>query len=449
MLTSCYGTISFDNPVFYRAPLFQGHPQHNLKSWRTSIEARYAHGVATKSRSKASKKVPLLDLYGPLDLATLGMNVEGASFADTKKYWGKPAAGDKNFYSYLPKRKEPNATVNLHGRLKVEEVDITVRQSLFSGFFVQADLPIRRVSLDRVQFNVAGNNNLSGSVDGLADVERFLQAGDFLNILKEHKFALPKDDAGNAILPTSYHDTLLPEITISGGWQAESSSILNYFEGVRGNVKVGAVLPLGSKKSEDDLLALPLGFNNHIGFMASVQAELDVWSFAVIGAQAGVRLFLSQERTLRLHTDMRQQGWLALQKGAVSVDRGTVWDLSGYIKAEEIIYGLSVAAGYSFVKQEQTVLTLRDSEFLKDFVADEKASGRLVSRDHIINSDGRYCAWDMQTIHLYAQYDGKYHTDSLVAPCVSCAYSYPLTGRRSIITDMLAGSVQLSMVWSF
>ena len=452
-LSVCYGTMSFDNPVFYRAPLFQGVPQHDLQDWKTSVEVRYARGSSTDSRNASGKKNPLMNLYGPLDLVPLGVNVE--SGRTTKSYWekatppGHPAA---NFYSYLPNRKGLDGTVDLHGRLKVEEFDVTVRQGLFSGFFVQADLPVRRVSLDKVQLKRMGNNDLSGNVTHThhLNVDAFLApAGDFIKILDENGFNLPKDNAGQSILPTGYRKTAAPEAVISAGWQAENSTILNYFEGVRGSVKAGAILPLGSKRDEDNLLAFPIGFNQSIGFMASVQAELDVWDFFVVGAQAGVRLFMSQERVIRLRTDERQQGWLALQKGRVNIDRGSVWDLSGYVKAEEIIYGLSVAAGFSFVKQEQTLLSLRDDEVLKSFVADEKANNRLVSRDRIVNTDKRYGAWDMQTIHLYVEYDGKVHTDSAFAPAVSCAYSYPLAGRQVIMTEMLSGSARLSMVWDF
>jgi hypothetical protein len=437
---------SLDNPVFYRTPLFQGTIKEEIPEWTTGLSIRYVQGKTKNSWDDHGNKIALFSSCGPINLLTLGVGIENKK-TDTEKYWKEGGGG---VFPTINNLSPKDGKIDLHGSIKIREVGVTLEQSLFSGFFLQAYAPIRNVRVNAKEFKNLGQNNLNGT-----NVDNFIK-NDLPKILVENGFAIPQKD-GIYSFPTSFKKTEIPEFVLSAGWTGKDSESFNYIEELRGSFKLGCILPIGSRKNSP--LAIPLGYENHFGFNARMQAEVNIWSFFVLGGDAGASVFLKKDRNIRMKTDKQQSGWLTLGYGNASVDLGSIWDIAGYIKAEKIVQGLSIILGYSFTKQERMTLLLKDNIFLKTAVSQAEAAGEggggggarthqsFVSKNEIINSDERLKGWETQTIHLSAKYDFKENIKSNFAPAVEISYDYPITGRRSFPAEMIGGSIRLDFSW--
>lgn len=449
-VTACCARVGFDNPVFYRPTRISATPaEKNVKDWQTVIAVNFSRGVTHNSRDGHEKKRQLLSLYGPVDLLALGMNVDDiAKMSKTNDNWKSGGALSKSFAA----RKDQDGMMDITGHFRIQEVDVSLQQTIFSGFFMQADLPIRDIRLDEIKYKRLGAKILGG-----IDLDDFIQET-LAPILEENKFKLPTEN-GKKVLPSRFTKMRTPEVVLSLGWQGVGENILNYFEAIRGKLQLGAIVPMGTRKDEDLLIAMPVGYNNFFGVSMAAQGELKLWKYLVLGAQAGAKLFMRSQRNIRLKTSKDQQGIIALGKAMVSYDPGTIWNFTGYFKGEHLFRGLSVSAGYTFARQEETWIGVKDPNFLKDYVASQKPfgpsmkdlslTGRFVSRDEIVNDDQRFKMWDMQTVHLMAEYDMQHDFKTMFAPCFGFSYDLPITGRRVFLPEMFSGSATLSCSWDF
>lgn len=470
---ACSASLGFDNPVFYRPMKIQGTPvEQNAKDWQTSLGVNVAYGSTHKSRDGHEKKRQLLSIYGPVDLVTLGLNLNApAAATQTNTYWGKTGLTGE-FGSMALTRQGQDGMMDIAGCFRIQEVDVSLQQTLIAGFFLQADLPVRDVSIDQVKYNRLGNQIVSR-----IDVDAFIK-NQLPQVLKENGFTVPLVN-GAPVLPTSFKKIRTPEAMISLGWQGVGTNVLDYFDAIRGKLQLGGILPMGSRKDEDLILAIPIGYNNFFGVSMDVQGELKLWKYLVLGGQAGAKLFLRSDRTIRLRTlpvqqlqngiQVKQQGWFALGRGKVSCDPGTIWNFAGYIKGEHLYRGLSITAGYTFARQEETWLSVKDDTFLSAYVNAQQQfgitnttiqqtplsgtqfnfDGKFVSKNEIVNDDQRFKMWDMQTIHLMAEYDMKHDFKATLAPCFGFSYDLPITGRRVLLPEMFSGSASFSCTWDF
>ena len=409
---------------------------------------RYAGGRTRKGFNVGEHKTELFNIFGSTDVTKLGLGLEdldAASMSKTSDFWKKNGTGTFN-KDQITGVTGNDGKIELRGRLKVEDLALTVKQSVFSGFYVQLYAPLRSVKVDQVGFKNLGKTNIPATA--LYSMETFIK-DDFPTILKENGFK-----PFTTFDKSFFKKTTVPEMLFSAGWQGMGSESFGIIDLVRGFLQAGALVPLSGRKNVDDLFSIPLGYNDYWGFNFQASGEVALWKM-VVGGHAGVSVFIPSERSVRMKSDESQTGWFVLGKGRAKVDRGAVWDLSGYIKMDRVFSGLSFLVGYSFTRKEDTQLTIRDEKFLSTVVKagldHEDSVGtkrpRFISKNKIINSDVRLRGWNQQTVHAMAEFNAKGCFKSRFAPVVRIEYSYPVVGRRAFATDMIGGTLGLQVSW--
>jgi len=162
------------------------------------------------------------------DITKLGVGLQDITKkTETNKFWG--ATGSLSTANPTGK----NGKVDFHGKMRIEEFDFEVKQNLFSGLFVQAHVPLRRVKIDRIEHKNLGEPTLAGQ-----NVDTFIK-DDLPKVLEENGFI----DTWNE----SFKRTRVPEFLISGGWEGFNEDAFDVIESVKGSAQVGVIIPTGTK----------------------------------------------------------------------------------------------------------------------------------------------------------------------------------------------------------
>jgi hypothetical protein len=434
-------------------------PTKQVKNWTSTILIGYEQGSATGSWDGDEKKQWLFSCYGPVDLLRLGLHVGAADVAtgasaptsQTYNYWGyKWAADTKAGSASGTFSKEINTRgindtgrVDLGGRCRVQECEILLKQNIISGFFAQAQIPLRQVKLDRLCYSNGSQKVVPTDATGIT-IDTFVKTI-FSQVLQESKF--------NTNWSDSVSKTGVGDITVGLGWHGYSHGDSEILKSLKGELFTGLVLPTASGKDEDRIFSLPLGYNKHLGFTASGGAQGALFAdWFNVGVTGSVIVFTTKNKYLRMKTDYNQTGWLMLEKGNAEVDQGAIWHAGGYIQVGPWA-GLSLRGGYSFTTQEHTSLKVKDDNFLKTYVTSEAVEdltvtpnkiAHVVSKDDIVNSDDRLRGWDVQMFHVALSYQPVLDKQEKIVPHLALEYAYPITGKRMFRLPMIGGHVSVS-----
>lgn len=432
------GLQAFDVPVFYRAPLFQGKPASSADSWVAYPKIRYVYSDARKSFDSHSKSVSLLSTNGFFDLGKLGVNVQTLKPL-TKVLWdptvipGPPPTLTGEFAA------GPDIPVEVSGRFLSHQFDISWRQNIMAGFFVEAYLPVKWIEIDKVKFVNKGEEKVGKSASTAKVVDDFIK-NELDPILKENGFISIK---------TPFKDSGFGDLIIAGGWQSEICTNVGFIDLVLGQLKIGMILPLAGKRDIDHVFALPIGNDQFLGVLGRFNLEVGLWKLFRFGASIGTEIFFTEERTERVATSKNQRGWIFLEKAKVKKDLGSIWDLLAYAEGREVIGALSVLLGVSYTKQERTQLSIRDDNYLKTFIKEQKALATIVSQNDIANSNDMLANWEQYVLHLLLEYDLKLHKNVWIAPKFSFAADLPFYGRRTFKANAFGGSMALMIDFAF
>ncbi|MBY0353773.1 hypothetical protein K2W90_05395 [Candidatus Babeliales bacterium] len=437
---------AIDLPVFYRAPLFQGTPDWLVRDKASNLSISYMTGSGSAARNGDGSREELLGIYGAVDIARLGLYVENPG-ALTYPLWRDPsleAMGDPapQFNGFaIPNTDSPNGKVVYNGKINTYQVGLTFKQSIFSGLYFMAHAPIRHVKL----YNITHKNLGAAAVNG-KNVEDFITM-ELPAILKENGFTDINDQ---------FSLTTVPEILVAAGWEGASTTLFNKdLKYLRGSVQIGGLIPVASRKKEDTLIAIPLGYNSLWAIDARASAELGVLEKLAVGINGGATIFFQDHRDVRLKTDANQSGFAMLGKAHTEVDYANLWHLSGYVKVEKIFQGFSALVGYSYTHQDKARVHLEDEKFLKTY-ADQQAARMpqpfYISKNDIINADQRWKGWQAHAVHFWAEYDVKVHVPGNDwGPVIAFEFALPIRSesKRSFAINMVGGTASLRLGWTF
>lgn len=429
-LSLCISLLSaLDLPQFYRAALFQGDTHESFKDGATHVGFRYAEGSTNEAYNVHENKTHLFNGHGPFDLRMLAINMENIkNYPKTEKYLEEGGTDNANITKFT------YGNMAFKGHFKTTEYDLSFQQNITSGLYFYAYLPIRKLVLEQIDHTSA--------VTACSDCDEHEKLATFVtdnldNILAEHCITP---------LKTKFDKTAVGDPIIALGWHGEKDFDSNeLITKARGSIQAGLLLPLGKKRDENAIFSLPFGYNGHWGFNLRLHGQANVFKHIGLGVNAGITVLLKETRDLRMTTSDVQNGWIKLSKGHATVDQGSVWDAGVYAKIDQPFGGFSALVSYAFTQQERTWLHVKDDCFLKTVLADKK----IPHKEYVVNSDKTLQKWYQHVIHAVAQYDFKAHTDSTFAPYLEFSYSCPLTGRYIFDTDMLAGTAELCVRWSF
>ena len=126
-----------------------------------------------------------------------------------------------------------------------------------------------------------------------------------------------------------------------------------------------------------------------------------------------------------------------------------MWDLSGYVKSERVVGGLSCLVGGSFACQEPSSLFVKDENFMKTVVSEAAKNNIILSKNRVVNSSEQLQGWNQYAMHLVARYDFGVHSAVPTSPILELECDCPLTGKRAFSTTMYGGSVGLRFSFDF
>lgn len=440
---------ALDTSTMYRVSSLQDDVVSHNRPWATMFSARFGHGDASQSLDSHGRKRSLFSVYGPLDITRLGLGVQGlASKPTTQTYWNTDRS--TGVFDTFSSTNPLDGKVDINGRFRVQEIDFQLQQNLFWNLYVQLYLPYKDLRVDKVSFTNRGSAVLQGN----------RQSVSVASFVTDALPAIVKECGYNA-WATSWHKKEFGDLVALVGWHDTTGRLSGNISKLAGYLQIGGLVPMVAKQDINDVFSLPVGYNQVWGVIGRGGIEVELWRAFKLGALAGTTIFLESARKVRVVSDKdkKQQGWLRLEKAHASVDTGSLWDLGMYLKHDAAVKGLSLLVGYSFMREEHTSLHIQDDNYLATVIAAamnvpststlQPPYPKLISQDDVANADMRLHGWEMHILHLMASYDAQYAFKSFVAPSLRVSYDYPLAGKYSWKTEVISGTLGLSMEWNF
>ncbi len=407
-------TISFataiDNPHFYRANFFWGEPRFE-KNWLTSWDFLISGGSTKKAFNCNGQKTALLNVFGLHAMQNLGADIP---CLDEQNELDRILIDLNN----LPCR-DNFGKLLFKGDFSIVEAVINGYQNLCSGFFLQLYLPIRRLTIQNIQYCDKSPEDTIVPNKNSPEWIQFL--GNFSQILARY---------GRSI--TNVHRMGIGDLTLLAGWtfNNQDTTYADYYDVT---AKFGILFPTGKKRSLRNPFDLPLGYDGFYGMPLKFDCSMGYWEWLTCGAHIGALFLFDRSRCIAMKTAHDQNGFIFLTSGKALVDPGTIWDIAAYTKADHIFRGLSLLVGYCF--------TLKERDCIKPDTTN-------IFIPEIVNSDQRFRSWQMHVIHWFLEYDFA-HEPSDIGPRIGFFYNWIIGGKRIFDTTMAVASVGIDIEWCF
>lgn len=408
---------ALDNPHFWRATNFltQFYEPRVQKAGLLSFDATVGYGKTHTGRNGCDEKTELLNIYGPQNMAALGINVPGKDLsnpADISLLQVELLPNSDNFGKLIYK-----------GTFNLTEANFSLTQNLTCGFFVQAHIPVRRMQLNDICF--CDESPIDCNLGPNQETPQWQTFLSFLpTILAQYGIQpLPECNANKAGVG---------DFSLYTGWthNYEETQELDY---VDTTFRIGILIPTGRKQNVDLIFDIANGYNGHFAVPVSFDFAVGMYEWLTAGFHFGSMIFVSKDRLIRMKTDNAQTGIIKLAKGAARVTPGIIWEVNGYLKADHVIGGLSLLAGYSLALQKPTTITPCQT---------------TTFNPNIVCCDAEYLGWKMSTFQFYAEYDFS-RLDSRFGPRVGFFYNAVIGGQRIFNTNMGGGQVGFDLLWCF
>lgn len=405
--TTLIGT--FDNAHFYRASYLWPEPRIE-QNWLTTIDVSFGGGTTGTGRNSDGKKVPLLDIYGPQNIATLAQNVPNLN--PTNPIDGLlialAALGSNGTFGKM----------SVAGKFHILESMVHLYQNLIHGFFIHAHLPIRILQIRNIGFtDISPETGFPNKTTPL-----WQEALNSLDLIFERLDLSIKDTKQAGV----------GDFTVLAGWtwNYQETKVWDYID-VTG--QWGILAPTGRKKNIDHPFDLPLGYNGYWGIPISFDASAGILDWLTLGMHIGALFLLNKTSTERIQTANTQSGFIKAATAQICIDPGTVWQTSFYTKADHIARGFSCIIGYSFNTQDRSII---------------EASSFVPQTIRKLNKDPERGHWRMHTVHVGLEYDFAYtKTDKLPHLGIWC--NIVVGGMRIFQTCMTTPYLGVDFSWCF
>ena len=405
-----FNLISYEYPLFYRAPSFWGEPRFERPILTTgSFQLRYAHTYT--SRNSCGNKTQLLDIYGGYNMQKL---IVGVPNIDSNNNLDKILINLSNL---------PNfgnfAHLSFSGKLRVFEANLNYIQNLYRGFFIACAIPFKEVSIKNIKYCDLSPEEILPTIPNKNTAEWLEFLNNFNPIMDRYCINLKR-----------IHSTGIGDIAFLAGW-AMNHEDTEHLDFIDTDIQVGVQLPTSKDKSLNNPFELPLGYPS-TGIPLIWNFALGAYEWVTFGARVDALFFTKYNTTLRIKTDNLQSGMIKLATDNVKVCPGSFWNMGLYFKADRIIKGFSALLGYSFTKKDKDVITTCSRNF----------------SSIIINSDESLKSWKMQTIHLLFEYDFC-DANNRYAPRLGLTYDHIIAGKRIMLANPFSSYIAIDIGWEF
>jgi len=397
-----------DNAHFWRATHFFGEPRFE-EPWLSTFDISLGGGLAKSSRNSKSSTTDLLNLYGPHNLKMLGAGIPNKDpnnpldiiLMDLAML---PSGGSFGYVSY-------------DGRFRVLESNIQFTQNFTHGFFVQAQLPIRSMELYNICRCDVSPNPPACPNKNSPEWQAFLT--NFNAILKRYCLTVDcpkKNGIGDAAFLV--------------GWTCnhEETEVLDFIDLT---FKTGFLAPTGGERNINNPFDIANGYDGHWGFPLVLDTAFGLYEWLNLGIHLDTLMFLDTKKMVAMKTDIAQNGFIKLARDTATIDRGTLWNIGAYLKADHIARGFSFLVGYSYAQQDRTKLSPCNTTIF-DYT--------------VVNTDTMLDGFKTHVVHLAAEYDFT-KEDSKWGPRIGLFYDIQAGGKRVFKTDMVGGQFGLDISW--
>ncbi len=398
-------------PFFYRTKPFTDEPRFS-KDGLTSFHPFVRGGHATCGYDGCKNHVNPLAIYGCENIyalakgvpaSTLNCNPDG--FINT--LWEETPA-QCNF-----------GKVKVNGKMGMSELFLPLTQNLKHGFFVSLTIPIQHVGISNVTFCDQTTQASTGSEINYIQWQAFINEL-YQNLAPYGTFAGNTSTSG------------LGDVQLYGGWtyNYEETKHLDFIDFT---IALGLNLPTGSPSKACLPWQLPLGYDNHLGIPIFGTISFGIFDWLTLGLQSGAIWFKDRTRIMPLKTAAEQSGWIRLAHDYANVNKGTIWHVDGYVKADHLVGGFSFIFGFSHDHANQTCV---------------KPCNTYLYNATIVNSEERYLPWTMTSFHFVLDYDfaNFKHPN---APRLGFTIDKSMTGERSFDTAIFGSYIGIDIEWRF
>jgi hypothetical protein len=405
---------AIDNAHFWRATNFlpQFYEPRLAKAGLFSFDATLGFGKTHEGRNGCDEKTELLNIYGLQNMQALGTSVPGKNLTN-------PGDVAMMQLDLLPSV-DNFGQLMYRGKFELLEANFCATQNLSCGLFLQGHIPYRDMKIKNICFcDKSPTDCQTGPNAETPQWQTFLSL--LPTILTE--FNVCADEIKH---------TGPGDLTLILGWtnNYEETQELDY---VDTTFRIGILIPTGKKKNEDWAFDIANGYNGHFGVPLYFDFAVGMYEWLTLGTHFDAIIFASKEKCIRMKTDLAQNGFIKLTKGAARVTPGVIFELNGYLKADHIVGGLSLFTGYSFAMQRCTTITPCQTS---------------VFEPNIVCCDSVNFGWKMHTFQFYAEYDFS-NRSSALGPRVGIFYNAVIGGQRIFNTNMGGGYVGLDIAWCF
>ena len=408
LITAAHAAFAIDNPHFYRATNMFLEPrlEHDyLSTFTASVEG----GTTTKGRSANNSIVPLLDIYGTHNIQELNVNTP---FTDPNN----PYDLLLNNLAQLPQRPD-FATISLGGEFNIIESNLSFTQNLSHGLLLFFHLPVRKLKINNIKITDLSPND---------DIFPNKNTPEWLAVLQNFDPLL--DNFGINVSQTT--STGVGDFSSYLGWthNYQETTTIDF---VDVTLMTGLLAPTGKQRNENKLFSLPTGYNGHWGFPLCAMVSVGCYEWITVGGYLNSLFFVNKDRTMRLKTDVAQNGLIKLACGEVSDHRGPLINTGLYFKDDHFGHGFSFTSAYSFASQQKNHLTPKNPV--------------LFDRE-VINTDSTLAGWNMHTFNFALEYDFT-REGKKVGNRVGLFYNLQIAGARTFNTNVTGGTYGLDISW--
>jgi hypothetical protein len=401
--------ICIDNPHFYRASHFFEEPRI-AKNCLTSIDAWGGGGKTSKGLNCNGMETNILNIYGDENIKFLAKNVPDCIFDKFQhtilnNLWTKETGS--NF-----------GKLKFSGKFNTIEIDFEYQQNFINGFFGEIYLPTRMLQIRHIAFDDLSNiHNAGPEID-------FIEWRKFIANLQQNLAKV------GLCYNRKFKHTGIGDLSILGGWTINYQET-KHLDFIDATIKLGVLFPTGRQTNINNLFDLPQGYNGHYAIPLTLDMSAGLFDWLTFGVHGGALFFLDKTKKIRMKTDIEQNGFIKLTSGSARIDKGTLWTLGCFLKADHVSGGLSFLVAYRFDKENKTTLNPCD---LKTF------NPKIVNCDRMLNG------WQMHTINVNVEYDFA----TLETPCmprIGFFFDIPVGGKQIFKTLLSGGSIGIDYAW--
>lgn len=400
---------SRDNAHFYRATNFFGEPRFE-KPWLSTLDLYASWGKSSQGFNRDHEKVPLLDIYGTYNMQLLGSGVPGKNFDNISDVILEELA-------LLPTR-NCFGKFSFSGDFNLTELNLFYMQNFCHGIFLYVHTPVRFLNINNIcPCDLSANDCQEPNVNNPI-WQAFLS--NFNSIMKQHCLNIG-----------SVHESGMGDLSVQLGWTLnyQETDVLDFIDLT---IRSGFLFSTSKKQNPNVVFDIPLGYNGHNAVPISFDAAFGTYDWLTIGGHVGALVFFHNTQDFRVKTNQYQSGMIKLAcDSCVSNEKGNIWEIGAYLKADHIVRGFSLLFGYGYVSEQANQLSTQNGP---------------VFFSPVINSDEMFGSWNMHTLNVRAEYDFT-KRDSHFGPRISLFYDYPISGKRIFRTWMVGGHAGIDLAW--